>query len=66
MRDNKVFRIYVNGEFKMANQSEFAMGCNYINYQKQYGKENVTYNISKDKLTQEELNIVLGKEGNNE
>lgn len=66
MRDNKVYRIYVNDKFKMANQSEFGFGSNYINYQKQYGKENVTYNISKDKLTQEELNIVLGKEGNNE
>lgn len=61
MREFKVYRIYVNGQFKMANQSEFGFGSNYINYQKQYGKENVTYNISEDKLTQEELNIILGK-----
>ena len=66
MIDNKVYRIYVNGKFKMANQSELGFGSNYINYQKQYGKENVTYNISEDKLTQKELHIILGKENNNE
>lgn len=65
MRDNKVYKIYVNGQFKMANQSEIGFGSNYINYQKQYGKENVTYDISEDKLTQEELNIILGKENKN-
>lgn len=62
MRDNKVYRIYVDGKFKMANQSEFTIGCNYINYQKQYGKENVTFTVSNDKVTQEELNIILRKE----
>lgn len=61
MRELKVYRIYVNGKFKMANYNEFGFGSNYINYQKQYGKENITYNISEDKTTQEELDIILGK-----
>ena len=61
MRDNKVFRICVNNQFKMANQNEFAMGCNYINYQNKYGKENVTFTITENKVTQEELNIMLAK-----